>query len=80
MKLPAAFLRIKGINKMAGKRSGFLSEGKKETDYLGVGLGLGVAMGVSLGMLTDNLGFGIAIGTSLGVVFGTTMNQRNKKE
>ncbi|AEN88673.1 hypothetical protein BMWSH_1791 [Priestia megaterium WSH-002] len=37
-------------------------------------------MGASLGMLMDNIGFGIAIGTSLGVVFGTTMNQRNKKE
>jgi hypothetical protein len=80
MKLLARFLRIKGINKMVGKRSDFLSQEKKSTDYLGIGLGLGVAMGVSLGMLTDNLGFGITIGTSLGVVFGTTMNQRNKKE
>ncbi|MEN3154560.1 hypothetical protein [Priestia aryabhattai] len=57
-----------------------MSEEKKKTDYLGVGLGLGVAMRASLGMLMDNIGFGIAIGTSLGVVFGTTMNQRNKKE
>ncbi|MDR7242578.1 hypothetical protein [Priestia megaterium] len=65
---------------MVAKRSGFLSEEKKKTDYLGIGLCLGVAMGGSLGLLTNNLGFGIAIGTSLGVVFGTTMNQRNKKE
>ncbi len=80
MKLLAQFLRIKGINKMVAKRSDFLSEEKKGTDYLGVGLGLGVAMGASLGMLMDNIGFGIAIGTSLGVVFGTAMNQRSKKE
>lgn len=57
-----------------------MSEEKKKANYLGMGLGMGVAMGASLGMLKDNMGFGIAIGTSLGVVFGTTMNQRNKKE
>ncbi len=78
MKLLAQFLRIKGINKMLGKRSGLLSKEKK--DYLGMGLGLGIAMGASLGMLVDNIGFGIAIGTSLGIVFGTAMNQKNKKE
>lgn len=80
MKLLAQFLRIKGINKIVEKRSGFLSEEKKKTDYLGVGLGLGVAMGGSLGMFMDNIGFGVAIGTSLGIVFGTAMNQKNKKE
>lgn len=80
MKLLARFLRTKGINKIVAKRSDFLSEEKKKTDYLGGGLGLGVAMGASLGMLMDNIGFGIAIGTSLGVVLGTTLNQRNKKE
>lgn len=80
MKLLARFLRIKGINKTVEKREVFLSEEKKKTDYLGMGLGLGVAMGASLGMLMDNIGFGIAIGTSLGVAFGTAMNQRNKKE
>lgn len=78
MKLLAQFLRIKGINKMLGKRRGLLSKEKK--DYLGMGLGLGIAMGASLGMLMDNIGFGIAIGTSLGIVFGTAMNQKNKKE
>jgi hypothetical protein len=76
MKLLAQFLRIKGINKIVEKRSGFLSEEKKKTDYLGMGLG----MGASLGMLMDNIRFGIAIGTALGVAFGTAMNQRNKKE
>lgn len=80
MKLLARFLRIKGINKIVATRSDFLSEEKKKTDYLGMGLGLGIAMGASLGMLMDNIGFGIAIGTLLGVVFGTTMNQRNNKE
>ncbi|WP_176524265.1 hypothetical protein [Priestia megaterium] len=49
-----------------------MSEEKKKTDYLGMGLGMGVAMGASLGMLMDNIGFSIAIGTA--------MNQRNKKE
>ncbi|WP_335576069.1 hypothetical protein [Priestia megaterium] len=80
MKLLAQFLRIKGINKIVEKRIGFLSEEKKKTDYLGMGLGMGVAMGASLGMLMDNIGFGIAIGTALGVAIGTAMNQRNKKE
>lgn len=70
MKLLARFLRIKGINKIVEKRSGFLSEEKKKTDYLGMGLG----MGASLGMLMDNIGLGIAIGTALGVAFGTAMN------
>jgi len=41
MKLLAQFLRIKGINKIVEKRSGFLSEEKKKTDYLGMGLGMG---------------------------------------
>lgn len=72
MKLLARFLRIKGINKIVKKRSDFLSEEKKKTDYLGMGLGMGVAMGASLGMLMDNIRFGIAVGTA--------MNQRNKKE
>ncbi|MFL0496737.1 hypothetical protein [Priestia megaterium] len=49
-----------------------MSEEKKKTDYLGMGLGMGVAMGASLGMLMDNIWLGIANGTA--------MNQRNKKE
>jgi len=80
MKLLAQFLRIKGSNKIVEKGEVFLSEEKKKTDYLGLGLGLGVAMGASLGMLMDNIGFGIAVGTSLGVAFGTAMNQKHKKE
>ncbi|MDC7720987.1 hypothetical protein PNF31_09240 [Priestia megaterium] len=74
IKLLARFLRIKSINKIVEKGEVFLSEEKKKTDYLGLGLSLGVAMGASLGMLMDNIGFGIAIGTSLGVAFGTAMN------
>lgn len=61
-------------------RSDFLSEPRKEKDYLGIGLGLGVVLGVSLGLLSNNLSFGIAIGISLGVVYGTTMNAKNKKK
>lgn len=80
MKLLAQFLRIKDINKTVEQGEVFLSEEKKKTDYLGMGLGLGVATGASLGMMMDNIGFGIAIGTSLGVAFGTAMNQKNKKE
>ncbi len=46
MKLLAQFLRIKGINKIVEKRSGFLSPEKKKTDYLGMGLGWALRWGL----------------------------------